>query len=127
MTRRKDPDEIKLRISKLELIEIIEDTVGQLDYGEVHWLSEEEYQKAVTQLRMNVVGIFDFMRVDDKLPVKYMYGLGTFINGAIDEIVKLTEAFGLRVRGIDKPINLEEIRRKALTNIGKENIIENES
>ena len=127
MTRKKDPDDIKLRISKTELIEIIEDTVSQFDLDSVYWLDDDDYKKAIAQLRMNVAGIFDFMKVDDRLPIRYMYGLGDFIQAAIEEIVKLTEAFGLRVRGIDKPINLEEIRRKALTNIGKENIIENES
>ncbi len=79
---------------------------------DIHWLSDEDYQKAVSQLRMNVTGIFDFMKVDDKLPVRYVYGLSVYIEGAINEVVKLSEDFGLRVRGIDKPISLEMIRKK---------------
>lgn len=71
----------------------------------VHWLSEEEYQKAVTQLRMQLNeknGVFSPFRT---------YGLDAYIPGAIDEIIRLTEDFGLRVRGIDKPINIEYVRR----------------
>lgn len=75
-------------------------------------LPDDEYQKAISQLRMNVAGIFDFMRVDEKIPVRYMYGLGDYIPQAIEEIVKLAEDFGLRVRGVDKPISLEHVRRK---------------
>ncbi len=68
-----------------------------------HWLSDEDYRKAITQLRLQVGGVFE--------PFD-MYGLQTFIPTAIDEIVKLCEDFGLRVRGVDKPISLEKVRRK---------------
>lgn len=54
-----------------------------------HWLTEEKYNKSVTQLRMQMTGIFDFLKVDDKLPVRYMYGMGDCIPGAVVESVKL--------------------------------------
>jgi hypothetical protein len=60
---------------------------------------------------MQVHGVFDFMKVDDRLPVRYVYGMGDFVPGAVDEIVKLAEDFALRVRGADKPIDLQRIRR----------------
>jgi len=80
--------------------------------SEINWLSDEEYQKAATQFRMQVNGVFDFMKVEDSLPVKYLYGLGEYVPGAVEEIVRLAEDFSLRVRGQDKPINLEMVRKK---------------
>lgn len=78
-----------------------------------YYLPDEEYQKALSQLRMQVAGVFDFLKVDDKLPIRYVYGMGEFIPGAITEIVKLAEDFSLRVRGMkDKPISIEHVRRK---------------
>ena len=79
----------------------------------IHWLSDEEYSKAVGQLQRQAAGIFDFLKVDNKLPIRYMYGLGDLVPGAIEEIVKLCEDFGLRVRGVDKPLALDIIRRKS--------------
>lgn len=66
-------------------------------------LSDEEYTKAIGQFRLAVnamLGVFD------------RYGQGVYIPGASDEIVRLAEDFGLRVRGVDKPISLAYIRRK---------------
>jgi len=68
----------------------------------IHWLPEEEYQKARTQLQLQVGGVLEPFDT---------YGLGVFIPGAVTEIVRLCEDFGLRVRGIDKPISLEMIRQ----------------
>jgi hypothetical protein len=69
------------------------------------WLPEEEYQKAVGQLRLQLGGVFQpFM----------MYGLDVFVHGAISEVVKLAEDFSLRCRGKDQPIDLELIRRQQL-------------
>ena len=34
-----------------------------------------------------------------------------FVPGAVDEIVRLAEDFALRVRGVDKPIDLQRVRR----------------
>lgn len=69
----------------------------------IHWLSDEEYQKVVSQLRLQFNGIFQSF---------HMYGLDAYIPGAIEECVKLCEDYGLRVRGIDKPLSLELIRRQ---------------
>lgn len=69
----------------------------------IHWLSDEDYKKAVTQLRLQLNGVFSVFR---------MYGLDAYIPGAIEEIVMLAEDFGLRVRGVDKAISIEMIRNK---------------
>jgi hypothetical protein len=70
--------------------------------ADIHWLSDEEYAKAVSQYKLQLNGIMDIFNI---------YGMGTFIPGAIFEITKLTEDFGLRVRGVDKPISLERVRK----------------
>jgi hypothetical protein len=41
-----------------------------------------------------------------------MYGMDAFIPGAIEEVVYLAEDLGLRLRGVDKPIDLERVRGK---------------
>jgi len=76
----------------------------------VNWLPQEEYNKTVGQLRMSAYGIFDFLKVDNKVPVRYMYGTEVFVHGAVQEIVRLAEDFGLRVRGVDKMFSVEAIR-----------------
>ena len=71
-------------------------------YGShISWLSDEEYQKAVTQLSMQITGVFEPFDV---------YGLGVFIPGAVKEAVKLAEDFGLRIRGLDHPISIDIVR-----------------
>lgn len=77
-----------------------------------YFLPEEEYRKAIGSLRLQMAGIFDFLKVDDKLPVRYQYGMGDYVPGAIEEAVGLAEDFGLRIRGVDKPISIENVRRK---------------
>ncbi len=66
-------------------------------------IPEEEYNKAVGQLRLQLNGVFEPFN---------SYGLDIFIPGAISEVVRLAEDFGLRIRGVDKPISLEYVRRK---------------
>jgi len=68
----------------------------------VHWLSDEDYQKAVSQLRLQFNGVFGPFNI---------YGLDVFVPGAIEECVRLCEDFGLRVRGVDTPISIEVVRR----------------
>ena len=70
---------------------------------ETNWLVEEKYVKfkGIYRLQLNVV--FEPFR---------MYGQDAYIPGAIDEIVKLSEDWCLAVRGIDKPISIEYIRRR---------------
>lgn len=65
-------------------------------------LDEKEYAEAIGQLRFavgRVLYAFD------------MYGMGIFILGAQNEIVQLCEDFGQRIRGVDKPISLDYVRR----------------
>ncbi len=110
MTKRTALEEKKVPLNSHDISQIIEETLTQFDLEQVHWLSDEEYAKAVGQLRMQMAGVFDFMKVEEKLPVRYMHGMTEFVPGAIEEIIKLAEDFGLRVRGLDKPISLELIR-----------------
>ena len=66
----------------------------------VPWLSNEDYVKAVGQLRLHVTNLmspFDTM------------GMGDFIGGTVDQIVKAAEDFGLRVRGVEKVIGDKEV------------------
>ena len=72
-------------------------------YDGIHWLPDEAYKKAMGQLHLQLNGVFDPFRI---------HGLDVFIPGAITEIVRLAEDFGLRVRGVDKPISLEMLRNK---------------
>jgi hypothetical protein len=61
-------------------------------------LSDADYMKAIGQLRLQLNGVFKPFRA---------YGLQEFIPGAIDECVHLAESFGMRVRGKDEPILME--------------------
>lgn len=73
-------------------------------YGDkVHWLSEESYEKAKGQLRLQLQGVFE--------PFD-MYGQGIYIRMAVEEVLKLSEDFGLRIRGIDKAIDIDHVRTK---------------
>lgn len=69
----------------------------------IHWIPDEEYQKARGQLRLQFLAV---LSVFDK------HGFADYIPPACDELLRLAEDFSLRVRGIDKPISLELIRRK---------------
>lgn len=69
------------------------------------YLPEDEYAKAKGQFKLQLGGVFDPFR---------LYGLDAFIPGAIEEIVKLAEDFGMRVRGANKVISLDYIRSKML-------------
>jgi hypothetical protein len=71
--------------------------------GNVTWLSDSDYAKAVGQFRLQINGVFDPFR---------QYGQDVFVPAAVEEIVELAEDFGLRVRGIDKEITLSRIRKK---------------
>ena len=69
----------------------------------IHWLSDEDYQKAVTQLSMQIGSALRPLRG---------YGQGVYCDGAANEIVKLCEDFGMRVRGVDKEISLQMVKAK---------------
>ena len=71
--------------------------------SEIPWLPDDEYAKAIGQFRLQLNGVFEPFR---------QYGQDVYVPGAIREIVKLTEDFSLRVRGVDQPIDLDIVRRK---------------
>ena len=71
-------------------------------YEGIPWLPDDEYQKAKGQLRLQLNGVF--------IPF-HGYGHDTFIPEAINQVIELAEDFGLRVRGVDKPIQAKHIRR----------------
>ena len=73
------------------------------EYEGIFWLPEEDYKKAIGQFRMQIAGALNPLR---------MYGQGEYVDMAVEEIILLAEDFGLRVRGIDKPISLELMRRE---------------
>lgn len=75
-----------------------------MDNKPSNWLSDEEYSKAVGQLKLQFNGVFEPFQ---------MYGLQDLIPGAIQEAVRLAEDFSLRVRGQDKPISLELVRKNS--------------
>lgn len=62
-------------------------------------ISQDKYDKAKWQLRSQLNGVF---RPFDT------YGLHIFIEGAIDECIRLTEQFAMRVRGKDTPIQARD-------------------
>lgn len=68
----------------------------------IHWLNDDEYHKAVGQLRLKIGGILTPLN---------KYGQEVYCIQASAEIVKLCEDFGLRVRGVDHPIETETTRR----------------
>ena len=70
---------------------------------DTHWLAEEKYAKFKGIYRLQLNMVFE--------PFK-MYGQEAYIPGAIDEIVKLSEYWCMSVRGIEKPISIEYVRRK---------------
>ena len=70
---------------------------------DINWLSDEDYAKAVGQFRIQLNGVFEPFNI---------YGLDVYIPGAIKEVVRLAEDFGLRVRGQDKPISLKMVRNR---------------
>lgn len=80
----------------------------ELELQNISWLSNEDYQKAVGQFRIKVSAL-----LTDAFD---MYGLGHEINPITKEIVSLAEDFGLRVRGLDHPINTPETQRRERRN-----------
>lgn len=66
-----------------------------------HWVSDTEYKKAIGQVRLQLNGVFRPFR---------QYGQDIYILPAIEQIIELTEAFGQRVRGKDKPIISKKLR-----------------
>lgn len=59
-----------------------------------NWLPQPDYDKAIGQLRMALGGIMSPL---DK------YGNREYVTMCIEEIIRLAEIFGQKVRGKDKP------------------------
>uniref|UniRef100_A0A6M3LFP7 Uncharacterized protein n=1 Tax=viral metagenome TaxID=1070528 RepID=A0A6M3LFP7_9ZZZZ len=70
---------------------------------EIYKLPDNEYKKAVGQLRLQLGALLKPLR---------LYGQDIAVDGIIPEIIKLAEDFSLRCRGVDKPISIEYVRRK---------------
>ena len=68
-------------------------------------IKENDYKKLVFQLRGQMGAILNVFRC---------YGLNNDVDQAIEECVKVTENFGMAVRGKTKPIHiLKEPKRRA--------------
>jgi len=67
-----------------------------------NWLDGMEYQKALTQFKLQLDGVFEPLFKGEHFD----------IHESIAEITKLAEDFGLRVRNVDKPISLDRVRAK---------------
>jgi hypothetical protein len=74
--------------------------MNQPPNDKIHWLPETEYDKAVSQLRLQIGGVLSPLR---------KYGQDPYVDEAISVIVKLAEDFGLRVRGVDQPIDFNTV------------------
>lgn len=67
-------------------------------------LSEQDYAKGIFLLRGQIMELLK--------EVFEVYGLGIFIPGASEEIVKLVEDWGQYIRGdLNKPISIKYVRR----------------
>ena len=83
--------------------EVTEKKRSMTDYYKI---PDKEYQKAVGQLTMQFSAVLHEM-FD-------MYGLGVFIPWVVKMLVKISEDFALRCRGVDKPISVEYARRSKI-------------
>jgi len=64
-------------------------------------IPEPDYRKCVGQFRLQLNDVFAPLR---------QYGQGIYVDGAIEEVVELTEMFAMRVRGKAIPIRLKNRR-----------------
>jgi len=60
-------------------------------------MSEDDYKKLMFQVRGQYIAILNVFRC---------YGLNPHVDQAIEECVKVTENFGMKVRGKDIPIHV---------------------
>ena len=67
------------------------------------WLDDELYAKGRFLVKGAIMTILE--------PLK-MYGQEVYVNGAVEEIWKICEDWGIYVRGdLDKPLSIEYVRR----------------
>ena len=69
-------------------------------------VSQDDYDKAKGQFRLGLHPILNCFRC---------YGQDHDVDEATEEIVRLAELFGMRVRGADIPINVREKPRRKPT------------
>ena len=69
-------------------------------------ISQMDYDKALGQFRLQLNGVMNCFRC---------YGMQEDVDGAMNEIVKLTEQFSMRVRGKDIPIQVRDKPRRKPT------------
>ena len=69
-------------------------------------LPEDKYRKLLFQVRGQYGAILNVFRC---------YGMGLFVDQAIEECMKLTENFGQAVRGDDKPIHILQEPKRRIT------------
>jgi len=69
----------------------------------MNWLSDERYAKLKGQTRLQVSGMLDVFN---------MYGQDVFIPPTVDAIMLVIEETWDVIRGEDKPIDIETLRRK---------------
>ncbi len=66
----------------------------EVDVPYIYW-GEEEYQSMIGHFRLQLNGVM--------LPLR-TYGLGPYVDGAINAVMDLVDQFGQKVRGKEKPI-----------------------
>ena len=66
-------------------------------YGSIPWVPDEEYEKLIGQTRLQLNGLYSCF---------HGYGHDTFIPEVIEETIRICENFGLRVRGVDRHLNV---------------------
>ena len=69
-------------------------------------MQEADYKKLLFQLRGQFGAILNVFRC---------YGLESYVDGAIDECMKLTENFGMAVRGKNVPIHILSKPKRRIT------------
>ena len=72
-------------------------------YPNIPWMPDDQYAKARFQFKAHT---------REALSVFKVYGMDVYVEGAVDEIFRLAEDFSLRTRGVDKPLNIDYVRRK---------------
>lgn len=67
--------------------------MAKKDYS--HWLPDNEYKKLIGQFRLQLNDIFFPLR---------RYGQDVYVDGAIEEVMQLTEERDKKIRGRDVPL-----------------------
>ena len=71
--------------------------------ADIHWLPPDRYAKLKGQTQLQMAKILEPFN---------MYGQDIYIKGAIESIMMVVEETWDVIRGQDKPIDIETVRRK---------------